>query len=94
MPKHAAAVGSGVKVIQRVPLIHATNESPFNPDVEILIRTKTITTVTLPSLVAEHSLASIEIIGSASVIQVEILLLAIKELCTGVSIREDIREKY
>jgi len=49
-------------------------------DIEILVRTKTIAPVALPSLVAEHRLPAVEVIGSSSVIQVEILFLAIVEL--------------
>jgi hypothetical protein len=67
-------------MIQRIPVIHTAEQRLVQWDIEILVRTKTVATVALPGLVAEHSLPTIEVIGSTSVICVEILLLAIEIL--------------
>jgi hypothetical protein len=78
--KHAAAVGSGIEVIQRIPVIQTTKQRFVEWDIEILVGTKTVAAVALPCLIAEHSLSAVEIIGSTRVKRVEILLLAIEKL--------------
>jgi hypothetical protein len=80
MAEHAATVGGGVEVIQRIPIIHAAKKRLLQWDIEILVRTKTVATVALPGFVAEHSLPAKEIIGGSGVIRVKVLLLAIIEL--------------
>jgi hypothetical protein len=81
--KHAAAVGSRIEVIQRIPVVQTTKQRLVQCHIEILVGTKTIATVSLPGLVTEHSLPAIEVVGSPSVICVEILLFAIEILRMG-----------
>ncbi len=67
-------------MIQRIPVIQTTKQRFVERDIKILVGTKTVATVALPCLVAEHSLTTVEVIGSTRVIRVEILLLAVEEL--------------